>query len=160
MSNQFEEIECCPPFNPSPWDNKKISWDNKMFVKDKVFCVLNMPVNFGSAMTRLMKLLENSKANTPDSLCLSEHTSVWNMNLYLAVDKEVEGALNTRISGNFYSKVYEGNFNKTGEWIKDFESKMKEQGLQHTKLYMWYTTCPKCAKKYGKNYTVIIAMLK
>jgi len=22
---------------------------------------------------------------------------------------------------------------------------------------MWYTTCPKCAKKYGKNYVVIIA---
>jgi hypothetical protein len=22
---------------------------------------------------------------------------------------------------------------------------------------MWYTTCPKCAKKYGKNYVVILA---
>jgi hypothetical protein len=160
MSNQLEEIECCPPFNPALWENKKFSWDNKMFIKDKVFCVFNMPVNFGSVMTRLMKLLENSKANTPDSLCLSEHTSSWNMNLYLAVDKEVEGAQNTSISGSFYSKVYEGSFNKTSEWIKDFETKIKEIGLQHSKLYMWYTTCPKCAKKYGKNYTVIIAMLK
>ncbi|WP_369688185.1 hydrolase [Anaerophaga thermohalophila] len=21
---------------------------------------------------------------------------------------------------------------------------------------MWYTTCPKCAKKYGKNYVAIV----
>ncbi|MGE5758418.1 MAG: hydrolase [Sideroxydans sp.] len=25
------------------------------------------------------------------------------------------------------------------------------------KLYFYYTTCPKCAKKYGKNYVVILA---
>jgi len=25
------------------------------------------------------------------------------------------------------------------------------------KMYMWYTTCPECAKKYGKNYIVKIA---
>jgi hypothetical protein len=24
-------------------------------------------------------------------------------------------------------------------------------------MYMWYTTCPKCAKVYGKNYVVILA---
>jgi len=160
MSNPLNKVECCPPFNPSLWDNQKFIWDNKMFIKDKVFCVLNMPINFGSVITRMMKLLENSKANSPDSLCLSEQTSVWNMNLYLSVDKIVNEARNTAITGSVYSKVYEGNFNKTGEWIKDFESKMKEYGLQYSKLYLWYTTCPKCAKKYGKNYTVIIAMLK
>jgi hypothetical protein len=26
-------------------------------------------------------------------------------------------------------------------------------------MYMWYTTCPKCAKKYGKNYVTIIAQI-
>jgi len=24
-------------------------------------------------------------------------------------------------------------------------------------MYFFYTTCPKCAKKYGKNYVVILA---
>jgi hypothetical protein len=27
-------------------------------------------------------------------------------------------------------------------------------------LYFFYTTCPKCAKHYGKNYVVGIAKLK
>jgi hypothetical protein len=25
------------------------------------------------------------------------------------------------------------------------------------KLYFYYTMCPKCAKAYGQNYTVILA---
>ena len=25
------------------------------------------------------------------------------------------------------------------------------------KMYFFYTTCPKCAKVYGENYTVILA---
>jgi hypothetical protein len=25
------------------------------------------------------------------------------------------------------------------------------------KTYMWYTTCPKCAGKYGKNCVVVLA---
>jgi len=29
--------------------------------------------------------------------------------------------------------------------------------LNYDKMYMWYTTCPKCAKKYGKNNVIILA---
>jgi len=81
------------------------------------------------------------------------------MDLYLAVDKEVPGADNCTLSGKYYCKVYEGNFNKTGEWCKDYESVTKGKGFAIKKMYMWYTTCPKCAKKYGKNYVVIVGQL-
>jgi len=27
------------------------------------------------------------------------------------------------------------------------------------KLYFFYTTCPRCAQKYGKNYVVILAQV-
>ena len=46
----------------------------------------------------------------------------WNMDLYLAVDREVAGAENITLSGKFLSKVYEGNFKDTGVWMKDFEN--------------------------------------
>jgi len=92
-------------------------------------------------------------------MVLSEHTSKWNMNLYLAVNKEVSGAENIMLSGKFFSKVYEGNFKDTGIWMKDFENYAKEKGMEVKKMYMWYTTCPKCAKKYGKNYVAIVAQV-
>jgi hypothetical protein len=28
-----------------------------------------------------------------------------------------------------------------------------------SKLYFYYTTCPKCQKKYGKNYVVLLAQI-
>jgi len=28
------------------------------------------------------------------------------------------------------------------------------------KQYMWYTTCPKCAQKWGKNYVVIVGQIE
>jgi hypothetical protein len=37
---------------------------------------------------------------------------------------------------------------------------MNEKSYKIKKWYMWYTTCPKCAKKYGKNYVVVIAEIE
>ena len=156
----MESSECCPKFNPKPWDGKLLSWKDKKFIKGRVFTLFFIPINFGGVITRLMKMADDAKAGTVDNLCLSEHTSKWNMDIYLAVDKEVPGAENVKLSGKFLSKVYEGDFKETGAWCKDFEAYARKKGHEIKKWYMWYTTCPKCAKKYGKNYTVIIGELK
>ncbi|MDD2732128.1 MAG: hypothetical protein PHI53_02950 [Candidatus Pacebacteria bacterium] len=152
--------ECCPRFNPAPWDDKIFSWDNKKFIKDKVFTVFYIPINFGSAIKKMMAKIEKAGAETPDWMSLSDHTSKWNMDLYVAVDREVPGAENATLSGKFLSKVYEGDFKETGKWCKDFEDYAENKGLEVKRWYMWYTTCPKCAKKYGKNYVVIIAKVE
>ncbi|MBN1157141.1 hypothetical protein JXA85_05960 [Candidatus Woesearchaeota archaeon] len=149
--------ECCPRFNPGPWNGKTFSWKNKRFIKDKVFTIFHMPVNFGTVIRKLMKKIESAKAKTPDWMGLSDHTSKWNMDIYVAVDKEIPDAENVTLSGKFLSKVYEGPFKDTGKWCKDFEEYAKRKKLTVKKMYMWYTTCPKCAKKYGKNYVVILA---
>jgi hypothetical protein len=79
------------------------------------------------------------------------------MDIYLAVDRDIEGADNVVLSGKFFSKVYEGPFKNTGEWTEDFKKAADGKGYEPKKWYMWYTTCPKCARKYGKNYVVIFA---
>ncbi|MFA6410008.1 MAG: hydrolase [Candidatus Buchananbacteria bacterium] len=159
MTNQAQKPICCPKFNLEPWDGKTFEWRNKKFIKDKVFTIAHMPINFGQVITKMMKKVETAAVLVPDNLCLSDHTSKWNMDLYLAVDKEVPGAQNVTLSGKFLSKVYEGDFRETGKWCADFENYVKAQNLAIKKWYMWYTTCPKCAKKYGKNYVVIIGQV-
>ena len=151
---------CCPEFDPKPWDNQLFEWKNKKFIKDSVFTLFFMPVNFGKVMIRLNKVISDAGAEIPEWLCLSDHTSKWNMDIYLAVDKEIPGVENTSLSGKYFSKVYEGPFRDTGKWCKDFENVLKSKGLNQKKMYMWYTTCPKCAKKYGKNYVVILANIE
>ncbi len=154
-----EEKICCPKFDPTLWDDKTFEWDNKQFIQDKVFTLFYMPLNFGSVMTRNVTKLNSLGTDIQGSMVLSEHTSKWNMDLFLAVDKEIPVANNVTMSGKFISKVYDGNFKDTGLWMKDFETYTKEKGLTVSKMFMWYTTCPKCAKKYGKNYVVIVGKI-
>jgi hypothetical protein len=159
-SNSTNEETCCPPFEPSNWDDKVFEWDNKRFIKDKVFTIMYMPFGFGGVMKRLDQKVRAAGATMPDYLCLSDHTSSWNMDLYLAVDKEVPNAQNLTLSGKYFSKVYEGPFKDTGKWCKDFEVVAAQKGMKIKKWFMWYTTCPKCAKKYGKNYVVVLGEME
>jgi len=156
--SETDEI-CCPKFDPKPWDDQLFEWKDKKFIKDNVFTLFYMPVNFGKVMVRINKAVMNAGGTIPDSLGLSDHTSKWNMDIYLAVDKEIPGAKNTTLSGKYFSKVYEGPFRDTEKWCKDFENVLKSKGLSQKKMFMWYTTCPKCAKKYGKNYVAIMAQV-
>ncbi|MCU0680471.1 MAG: hypothetical protein MUF50_04185 [Planctomycetes bacterium] len=160
MNNQIKDQECCPRFDPTLWDGKTFDWSNKKFIKDKVFTLFYMPINFGQAMIRSVKKIEEAGTKMLEGMVLSEHTSKWNMDIYLAVDREVPGAENVTLGGKFLSKVYEGNFKDTGIWLKDFENYIKSKSITVKKTYMWYTTCPKCAKKYGKNYVVIVGQIE
>lgn len=150
-----EEI-CCPAFVSEPWTEKTIEWNQKRFIKDRVFTLFYVPINFGGTMKRLDQIVKDAGATIPENLCLSDHTSKWNMDVYLAVDKEIPGAENVTLSGSFLSRVYEGPYKETGNWCKDFEAFVRDRGQVVKKLFMWYTTCPRCAKKYGKNYVVIV----
>lgn len=151
------QYDCCPPFDPGPWDEKILDWENKAFIKDKVATLFFMPLNFGKVMRRIDKKVRAAGATMPGNMGLSDHTSRWNMDIYIAVDKEVPDVKNTSLSGRFFSKVYEGPYKDTGKWVKSFNEAAESRGLDQKKMYMWYTTCPKCAKKYGKNYVVILA---
>lgn len=157
--SQDEQI-CCPKFDPEPWDDKLLHWDNKKFIKESVFTLFYMPINFGKAMIKLNKLVTDANAVIPDWLALSDHTSMWNMDIYLEVDRDIVGTETHILTGDFYSKVYEGSFQNTDKWCKDFIGIVKSKGMTMKKMYMWYTTCPKCAKKYGKNYVTIIASVE
>ena len=152
--------ECCPKFEPIPWDDKTFEWKEKFFIKDKVCTLFYMPLNFGKVMKRLVEKLTKADAKISDNLCLSDHTSKWNMDLYMAVDKKIPEAENVSLSGKYFSKVYEGPFSDTGKWMKEFENTTKNKGLSIKKLYTWYTTCPKCAKKYGKNYVAVVGQVE
>lgn len=151
--------ECCPKFDPAPWDGKILQWKNKKFIKDRVLTFFFIPLNFGQVIAKLMRRIETTKGAATDNVCLSEHTSKWNMDIYVGVNKEIPGANNYTLSGTYLSKVYEGDYKDTGIWCKDFEKFVKSKKYEIKKWYMWYTTCPKCAKKFGKNYTVIIGQV-
>jgi len=156
---ETKESVCCPRFDPKPWQDQTLHWVNKPFIKGTVRTFWFMPVGFGGEMKRLDAVLREHKAENPDHLCLSEHPSKWRMNLLMAVDRALPGVPGETLNGNFYSRVYEGEYRETGNWMKDFDAHLKKKGLKATRIFMWYTTCPACARKYGVQHTVILAQL-
>ena len=63
------------------------------------------------------------------------------------------------VSVTFLTKVFEGPYKNAGRWVKEMKAYVRSKGKEIKKMYLFYTTCPACAKVYGKNCTVILAMV-
>ena len=57
------------------------------------------------------------------------------------------------------TKVFKGSYQNVGKWAMEMAEYVKGKGKEIKKLYFSYTTCPKCAKAYGKNYVVLFAQI-
>ena len=159
MEKLYEESEtgCCPRFDPKPWDEKEITWKNKLFVKDQVRSFLHIPLGFGKAMVKNMEMIKEADALNPQSLMLSDEESPWKTNIYIGVSKEVPKVEMVKISGTFLTKVFEGHYKNMKNWMEEMKDYVKTKDKEIKKMYFFYTTCPRCAKVYGKNYVVILA---
>jgi len=161
MSKLYEEAEtgCCLRFNPEPWDEKEVTWQDKLCVKDHVRSFLHIPLNFGRVMVKNMERIKGADALAPQPLMLSDEKSLWGADIYIEVSKEVPGAEMERISGTFLTKAFEGPYKDVGKWVKEMKAFVASKGKEIEKLYFFYTTCPSCAKVYGKNYVVLLAQI-
>ena len=151
--------ECCPPFDPKPWDDRTITWDRKPFLKDRVRSFMHLPLNFGAVMKRSMEAIEAAGAIPDEMIVLSDENSLWGADVYIAVSKDVPGKRMAALSGTYLAKVFEGHYRHMREWIAEMKAFVRSKGKTQRKLYFFYTTCPKCARKHGKNYVVILADL-
>ena len=159
MEKLYEQAEtgCCPRFDPQPWDEKEVTWKDKLFLKDHIRSFMHIPMGFGRAMVKNMETIQKADAIAPEPLMLCDSESLWGMDIHIAVDKKVPGVEMERISGTFLTKVFEGSYRDAGRRMKEMKAYVKSKGKQVKKLYSFYTTCPSCAKFYGKNYTVLLA---
>lgn len=151
--------ECCPPFDPAPWDGKEVQWRDKRFVKDRVTSFLHVPLNFGAVMKRNVGRIEAAGARPERMVILADENSLWGADVYLEVTKEIPGANMASLSGTFLCKVFEGPYRNMRKWIEEMKRLVQSQGRNLRKLYFYYTTCPNCARKYGKNYVAILAQV-
>lgn len=156
--------ECCPKFDPSLWDKKESVWRDKLFIKETLPQFLHMPLPWmvGKMITRMWKQIEDAGAapDIKDFLWLANDPSPWRGDHYLYATKEVPGAENVKLSGTFLSKVFDGPFNAIPKYVKEMDEYVLKKGEKVLDYYFYYTTCPKCAKKYGHNYIVAFAKIK
>lgn len=146
---------CCPQFVPEDWDGKTFHFEEKLFMKVDTRSFMHMPLNMGKVLTKAMADIEAAHASSGDEyVILSYDASPWKSEHYISVKEVVPKSVMVRLSGDYLAKVFEGPYSRAGSWYKQLITFVKQKDKKPEKIYFFYTTCPKCAKIYGKNYVV------
>ena len=146
---------CCPRFNPEGWDGQELHFKDKRFVKAINPQHHACPENMGSVFARVNKHIEDVGASDADQfIVLSQDISPWSSEHLFAVSKTVPGEEMTTLSGDFLTKAFEGPFSQARTWDEEMRQIASDRNAEPREVYFFYTTCPKCAKAYGKNYVV------
>lgn len=155
------ETGCCPRFDPAPWDGQEFVFQERLFVRARTINFMHIPLNMGSVMKRTWATIKGAGAALENEfLVLSTDPSPWRGEHYFAVAREVPGGNMARLSGHFLAKVFEGPYREAGKWAAEMVVYAASQGRPLQKLYFFYTTCPRCARQYGKNYVVGFAQVE
>ncbi|MDP3443763.1 MAG: hypothetical protein Q8T08_12960 [Ignavibacteria bacterium] len=155
------ETGCCAVPNFSEWDKKEFMFDNMRFIRMYTRSFLHMPLNMGRVMRLLNEAATKSGKLMPpqQAMILSRDISAWKAEQLYAVTNEVEDVDNITLSGRFLSMVFEGPYQDAKKWYDQLNKFAEIKGYKPKESYFFYTTCPKCAKHYGKNYTIGLAMI-
>ena len=150
------ETGCCTLPNVAAWDEQEVTFEDKPFIRMQTRSFLHVPLNMSKVMTALQAAAETAGVEMPpqEAMILSRELSAWKAEQLYAVSKEIPGMDNVTLNGTFMTKVYEGPFQNAKKWHEDLMSYVKKSGREAKDTYFFYTTCPKCAKHYGKKYGI------
>ncbi len=73
--------------------------------------------------------------------------------------RDVPGEDMVPLSGEFLTRVFEGPYRKAKDWAHDMEVAAAAAGRTAQRVFMFYTTCPGCARAYGQNYVIGLAQI-
>ena len=147
----------CAGFDPKKWDKKKVTWKGKLFVKDSVFSIFYIPLNFSGVVKKNIKKISKANALPINTMVLSDEKSMFSCNVYISTKKAIPGAHDVKVSGTFLTRVFEGPYSNMKKWKKEMEEyvKLEKQTLKH--MYYYYATCPKSEGSPEKKYVVLFA---
>ncbi len=158
MDMSVNTTACCPKFNPVGWDGRKLHFKDKPFVRATTRSLLHVPLNMGQVFSRVQSHIEDSAAQDPDGyLVLSRDLSSTEGEHFFAVTRNVPGEEMMTLSGNFITRVFEGPYRKAKDWMREMQTAAESDGHKAGRIFMFYTTCPPCARAYGKNYVIGVA---
>ena len=152
---------CCPRFKPEGWDGQTLRFENKEFVRATTRSAMHIPLNMGNVFDRVHGRISDAGAyDTDNCIVLSRDLSAWRAEHLFAVSAPVPGEEMVTLSGDYITKVFEGPYRKAGDWFAEMQQLAAADDAHRDEVYFFYTTCPKCARVYGKNYIVGVARLR
>lgn len=153
------ETGCCAVPNIGDWQDQEFTFHNKPFIRMHTRSFMFVPLNMNKIMKALNEAATAANALMPpeQAMILSHDLSSWKAEQLYAVSKPIEGMDNVSLDGTFLTKVFEGPYQNAKHWYGSMQVMAKDRSAEIQATYFFYTTCPKCAKHYGNNYTIGLA---
>ena len=144
---------CCPRFNPDGWDNRKLHFVDKLFVR-----VTTTPASMTLVFEATYGAIETARAFHRDNVIVlsRELPDGERCEHFFAVTKPVPGLETVSLTGDYQTKVFEGPFEDRAIWLDQLAKEVAKQDKTLTNAYFFHTTCPSCAAAYGKNVVVAV----
>jgi len=151
---------CCPRFNPEGWDARNLHFEDKLFVRATTQSDHYIPLDMGEVFMATFNAIQQAGAfDDKNFVVLSRDVSPSQAEHFFAVPKPVPNQQMTHWNGDYFTKVFEGPYEEMPKWQNGILNAVESQGREAARTYYFYTTCPKCAETYGKNYIVAVAEL-
>lgn len=152
--------DCCARFNPGGWDDRRLHFRDKKFIRAHSLSAMHIPLNMGSIFSRVQKHIDEADAfDDDDFVVMSKDLSPWTEEHLFSVTKDVPHEQIVTLTGEFVTKVFEGSYSNSKDWYIEMKKIVEAMGSNADDIYFFYTTCPKCAKAYGQNHVVGIARI-
>ena len=149
---------CCPRFDAEGWDDRELHFQDKLFVRATTKSENYVPIDMGPVFQATFAAIREAGAyDEKDFIVLSHDLSPSQAEHCFAVSKVVPGQEMVRWSGDYLTRVFEGAFENLPRWEGEIIAAVEARQRAVAKNYYFYTTCPKCAEVYGKNYVVAVA---
>jgi hypothetical protein len=156
-----ETKECCPKFDPQPWEKVTHQWKDKPFLLDTIpqFLHMPLPLMYKKTLTRMWARAQKLgiAPDIKDFLLLAYDPSPWKSELYIAVTKEIPEPDIVKMTGSYVSMVFDGPYSGVPRYIKKMDEYLETLKKKSKKYFFYFTTCPKCAKKFGHSYIVALS---
>lgn len=151
------ETGCCPRFDPTPWEGQDLHFRDKLFVRATVRSFMHVPLNMAIVFQNTFNAIRRANAEDEAFVVLSREISPWQSEHLFSVKRPVPDLQNVKLSGEFLTHVFEGPYKNAPSWCNEMADYVRKQGKALKTQFFFYTTCPKCAAHYGKNYVVGVA---
>lgn len=154
------ETGCCAVPNMDDWDGRTIDLHQR-FIRMHTRSLFHVPLTMGRVMKALDDAATRAGARMPDesAMLLSRDLSPWRAEQLYAVSAPVAGVDNVVLEGTFASRVFEGPYSQASAWRDSLVEYAESMGRDVAEVYFFYTTCPKCARHYGRNLVIVLGRL-
>jgi hypothetical protein len=149
---------CYPRFSPEGWDAQALHFEHKPFVRALTHSTNFVPQDMSEVFGATFGAIAASgAADERHPLVPSRDLSPSQAEHLFAVTQPVANAEMVALDGDYRTKVFEGPFERTGQWQAEFTRDLAAEGKPPETVYFSYPTCRKCSAAYGKNFVVGVA---